>query len=223
MRPANADRYVEFRDVFAVDGNPVRDREERLTKLFLSPHAENSNQLKAIIEESARQNIGQLPRNINTPMLALYFLQPQTQRRFRFKRAKAADPELAAASSLAVTSSAVFRTSTEVWVIEFRETQSPTIIKTGGNRDFRAEGRFWIEPESGIVRMSEMVMENREVAANILVSYQSEPLLGFLVPIEMRERYRSRSERVEGVATYGRFRQFQVKTGETIARPPGAN
>src|ERR1700736_2555267 len=35
IRPAGADRYVEFRDVFAVDGNPVRDRQDRLTALFL--------------------------------------------------------------------------------------------------------------------------------------------------------------------------------------------
>jgi hypothetical protein len=221
VRPTNADRYVEFRDVFSVDGKPMRDREERLTKLFLSPDAATSNQLKAIIGESARQNIGHIPRNINTPMLTLSFLQPQTRHRFRFKRAKATPPELAASSSLAATNSAVFRTSTEVWVIEFRETQSPTIIRTGRHQDFRAEGRFWIEPDTGTVRMSELAMENREVTASVLVSYQSEPLLGFLVPIEMRELYRTRIERVEGAATYGRFRQFQVKTGATIAKPPG--
>ena len=29
--------WVPFRDVFTIDGKPVRDREERLTKLFLEP------------------------------------------------------------------------------------------------------------------------------------------------------------------------------------------
>jgi len=50
------------------------------------------------------------------------------------------------------------------------------------------------------------------------VSYQSEPLLGFLVPIEMRERYDGRRDKshIEGVATYGRFRQFHVNTTETF-------
>ena len=51
------------------------------------------------------------------------------------------------------------------------------------------------------------------------VSYQSEPLLGLRVPVAMHERYRARSDRVEGVATYGRFRQFQVRTDEVIEKP----
>jgi hypothetical protein len=63
------------------------------------------------------------------------------------------------------------------------------------------------------------VMEGRDVEAVINVSYQSEPVLGFRVPLEMRERYRSHDERVEGVASYGRFRQFQVRTDEQIGTP----
>jgi len=55
------------------------------------------------------------------------------------------------------------------------------------------------------------------------VSYQSEPLLGFLVPVEMREQYaaRKRSYRLSGTATYGNFRQFTVRTDEAIVPPKG--
>ena len=221
VRPTAADRYVEFRDVFAVDGRPVRDRAERLTTLFLSPSAANRDLMRTIIEESARQNIGDIPRNINTPMLTLHFLQAETQRRFRFTRAKPGAPELARSSSLASNNAPTFRVSTEIWVIEFRETDRPTVIKTYRGQNFPASGRFWIDPATGVVRMSELVMENRDVTANIIVSYQSEPLLGFFVPVEMRERYRTRVARVEGAATYGKFRRFQVKTDEVIAKPPG--
>jgi hypothetical protein len=59
------------------------------------------------------------------------------------------------------------------------------------------------------------------VDGTINVSYQSEPMLGFLVPIEMRERYRARGGWVEGIAKYGKFRQFQVKTSESVGKPPG--
>ena len=55
--------------------------------------------------------------------------------------------------------------------------------------DIFSRGRFWIEPASGRVLMSEMITENDDVRGQINVSYQSEPLLGLLVPIEMRERY----------------------------------
>jgi hypothetical protein len=66
--------------------------------------------------------------------------------------------------------------------------------------------------------MSELLLDAPTVSATIDVSYQSEPLVGFLVPIEMRERYAGKVDRahIEGTATYGRFRQFQVKTSEQI-------
>jgi hypothetical protein len=69
--------------------------------------------------------------------------------------------------------------------------------------------------------LSELLLRGEDLTAVINVSYQSEPLLGFRVPIEMRERYRTSDERVEGIATYGRFRQFQVKTDQSIGKPPG--
>ena len=39
VRAPAGDRWMQFRDVFEVDGKPVRDRAERLTKLFLQPSA----------------------------------------------------------------------------------------------------------------------------------------------------------------------------------------
>ena len=220
VRPPEADRYIEFRDVFEVNGSAVRDRDERLTQLFLKPTGASVSQIRAIVDESARHNIGDIPRNVNTPMLTLYFLQPDTQSRFRFKRARSGRPQLGTAA-MPGRSAATFRVTTAMWVVEYRETERPTIIKTDRGRDFPATGRFWIDPETGAVIMSELVMENSTVTATINVSYQSEPMLGFLVPVEMRERYRAGDQRVEGNATYGRFRQFQVKTGEVIAKPPG--
>jgi len=85
-------------------------------------------------------------------------------------------------------------------------------------KDLPAKGRFWIEPATGRVLMSELVAQNRRLRATIDVSYQSEPLLGLLVPIEMREWYDNlrTGSHIEAVATYGRFRQFQVNTDQTF-------
>ena len=219
VRPPDVNRYIEFRDVFEVNGTPVRDREQRLTRLFLQPTQASVDQIRAIVDESARHNIGDIPRNINTPMLTLVFLQPDYQRRFRFRRNRQGQPELGTATAMPGHDATTFRVTAEMWVIEYEERDRPTVIKTDNGRDFPASGRFWINPDTGAVLMSELVMDNAEVSAIIAVSYQSEPLLGFLVPIEMRERYRAGSERIEGLATYGRFRQFQVKTAEAIATP----
>jgi len=50
--------WIGFRDVYEVDGRPVRDRTDRLTKLFLAPHPDSQSQARRIAEESARFNLG---------------------------------------------------------------------------------------------------------------------------------------------------------------------
>ena len=86
-------------------------------------------------------------------------------------------------------------------------------------RDLPARGRFWIEPESGHVLGSELVAEDTSITGLIDVEYRTEATIGLLVPAEMRERYELRqdSSRVDGTATYGRFRKFQVNVDEKLA------
>jgi hypothetical protein len=67
--------------------------------------------------------------------------------------------------------------------------------------------------------MTELLLQDRHVRGVISVNYQSEPLVGMLVPIEMRERYdRLRDGSViDGFAEYGHFRQFHVSVDERFA------
>ena len=71
--------------------------------------------------------------------------------------------------------------------------------------------------------MTELVVEAKTVRTTIRVSFQSELLDGFLMPVEMRETYvlQRRFYTLEGVATYGNFRRFSVNTVESIADPKG--
>ena len=67
VRLADEDRWVQFRDVFEVDGRAVRDRNERLAGLFLSPSASALDQAEQIALESARYNGGiRLPHHQRT-------------------------------------------------------------------------------------------------------------------------------------------------------------
>jgi hypothetical protein len=214
VRPAGAPRWAEFRDVFEADGRPIRDRGDRLTRLFLGDSPSAPLQLSRILDESSRFNIGDIERNINTPLFALQVLEPANQRRFRFKRSGNRVPGTFNREN---TPTGAFRVATEIWIVEYEEREPGTLIKTSGLKDLPSRGRFWIDPESGRVMMSELVAGNRSVKATIDVSYQSEPLLGLLVPIEMRERYRNnKGSAIDGAATYGRFRQFQVNVDETF-------
>ncbi len=215
VKPTGANEWVQFRDVFEADGKQVRDRSDRLTRLFLNESPSARVQVGRILEESARFNIGEITRNVNVPVFALQFLLPANQGRFRFSRTRDRVPGTFASRD---APTAAFRTSTEVWVVEYRETQTSTMIRTSERTDLPSRGRFWIEPSTGRVLMSELIARDRTVTAIIDVSYQSEPLVGFLVPIEMRERYESRNgERIKGDARYGQFRQFQVNVDETFA------
>ena len=57
VKPVGADRWIQFRDVFDVDGKAVRDRNERLIHLFLAPDASSAAQVQRITDESSRYNL----------------------------------------------------------------------------------------------------------------------------------------------------------------------
>lgn len=204
VRPANVGRYVEFRDVFEVNGQSVRDREQRVEPLWKTGSPASSARLGAILEQSSRYNIGSIQRNINTPLMALMFLDASYQQRFVFKRAAESRPVFSGDN--APDNTGVFRVKTELWDVEFEEKRGNTVIKHPNGRDLRARGRFWIDPATGVVMISELIVDGAGVMAKVTVSYQSEPLMGFMVPVEMRESYERRDEMITGHAVYGRFR-----------------
>jgi hypothetical protein len=210
VKPAGVDRWLQFRDVFAVDGRPVRDRDERLTRLFVSPSSSSASQAERIVAESSRYNIGNLQRTVNAPVLALMILDPGNQPRFSFTRASRLEPRLGHWTGTP---------SDALWVFEYQEVQKQTIIRTTMNRDLPARGRFWIEPATGRVFASELIAEDTMIQGIVDVEYRLEPTIGLLVPIAMRERYEIRREgsRIDGMAAYSRFRQFQVRVDEKLA------
>ena len=206
VKPADSDRYVELRDVFEVDGQPVRDRQARLEGLLRNPTKDSDAQIRAILKASAEHNIGVIQRNINTPLMALQILDKANQSRFTFKHVEKSKPVFQSAKDRAINETPVFRVSTEMWTIEYRERDRSTLIRTPEGRSLPAKGRFWIDPSNGSVLISELVIDGGGVLATVTVSYQSEPLMGFLVPVEMRESYVRRNEHISGHATYGKFR-----------------
>ena len=213
VEPEGVDRYYGFRDVFEVDGRAVRDREDRLTRLFLDPSVSGKGQIQGILNESARYNIGDVERSINAPTLALLFLRPAYKPRFTFERVADAAPGLGVDRP---------EDSSDVWVIAYREAWPSTVIRGRGGENLPAQGRFWIESVTGRVLVSELVFEESTVEARVTVRYEADERMGHLVPVEMRERYRNRrsGSRVDGVATYTHFRRFVVQVEEAAPIRP---
>ena len=92
IQPEGSEQYFGFRDVFEVDGRPVRHREDRLSRLFLDPSVSVQAQAQGILADSARYNIGDVQRNVNTPTLALLFLRSAYKPRVEFERVTGTPP-----------------------------------------------------------------------------------------------------------------------------------
>jgi hypothetical protein len=195
------DGWLPFRDVFEVDGKQVRDREDRLVKLFLqapSPAVavERANQ---VFRESARYNIGPVLRTLNVPTLPLWFLEPGNVRRFAFRKVDEAKFE--------------GRTG---WVLEFSESVRPTFVKTSAGSDVPVLGRVWVDPINGQIFQTRI----SALSATITVKYAQRPgVPGLWLPESMEEHYVAGRSEISATATYANYRRFQVQTSEQVVMP----
>ena len=206
VKGANEGSWLQFRDVFEVDRKPIRDRDERLYKLFVGASTDAAKQAEAIQMESARYNIGPIMRTINMPILALVFFDRANQPRFEFKKGKPGS----------VKRFAGMAQERDVWMIEYDETLTGTVVRGANDRDIPSHGRVWLDSTTGRFLRTELISEDTDVRALIEVFYRAETGLDLLVPAEMRELYELRRSqtRIDGRAEYSRFRQFTVTTSE---------
>ena len=187
--------WVEFRDVFEVEGRPVRDHTARLEALLGGPDVLGKAQ--RIADESARYNGSLIPRNINVPTMALTYLMRSNQTRSSFRLAGNGDEK--------------------TFVIGFQETARPPLIHSDRGTT-ETSGRFWIDPSSGAVRKTELVVrvpqganveKDPAVAGAVTVTYAEDGSLKFLVPHEMEESY-DLPAGVRGRAVYSHYKSFNV-------------
>ncbi|MGE5127348.1 MAG: hypothetical protein ACM3PV_13730 [Betaproteobacteria bacterium] len=206
--------WATFRDVYEVDGQKVRDRDARLEAIFARTSEASLERADAIRRESARYNLGPLYRTVNVPTLALSFLHPTQQWRFRWDRRG--------------TRRFFGHDGIELHAVE---TARPTLVRADGG-DLPAEARFWVEVGTGRVLRSETSFSRgvspqlRDMLSSIDVQYRPEPALGLWVPAEMYERsdnvpYATRDDiegfdgTIQGRARYANLRRFSVTTDST--------
>ena len=201
--------WIAFRDVFDVDGRPVRDREERLSRLFSQAVTPDSlRQARSLAAESSRFNLNApgvvVDRTINTPMVALMFLRTAEHQRSAFRLGKTSQID----GSPCVT-------------LDFSERAKPPLI--GSNADATTQGTFWIDADSGRVVQSELRVESiigtrLLVRTRIVVRYARVAKLDLWLPDSMDERYELEPSMqvITGHASYSDFRQFGVTTSEGI-------
>lgn len=196
-----AREWIPFRDVYSVDGVAVRDRNNRLLKLFVESRADAMQQAERIRTESSRYNIGNVTRDINVPTFALHYLLPEFRGRsvFRVK-----DTERIG--------------GVDATVVEFEERATPTLVVGRDYENVPGRGRIWIQPGSGIILQTQLETRPTGMTTKIVVTYQREARLGLWVPARMDEKHSFDGESVEGLATYTNFRSFQVETAIDIKK-----
>src|SRR5688572_23480143 len=191
-------QWQTFRDVAEVDGKPVRDKEERLTKLFLEPASSAVRRARELQEAGSRYNLLDIG-TLNNPLMVVAFLQDSYRERFRFTLA-GLDKKL----------------GPTVRQVQFQEFKMPSLIKGNGNSDILTRGLVWIEEVTGRVVKTQLRIGGRSSPISIITEYKLDEELGINVPVAMRDWYPDGTGEIRGVATYGRFRRFQVSTTEDV-------
>ena len=203
VKSPQTEALVPFRDVIAVDGVVVRDREARLAKLFLNPAVDAMAQAEQIREEGARYNLGNMRSTIGNPVMALAVLQRSYQPRFHFSLGKE-DRGMGA----------------NIWTVEYKEETAPAMIRGEAGTNLFAHGRLWIDAISGRVVKTELRVEQPSIRAVVTTTFRPDDRFDIGVPLEMRETYTfGNGNNINTVATYGRFRRFDVRAEEEIRSP----
>lgn len=149
---------LPFRDVIMVDGKAVRNRQERLRKLFIEAPKTALKQGQAIAKESSRYNIG-FGRSLEGLMFPLAIVHSGLASGFRFAP-----------------------TTEGVSFEEFRSPSSIGQMTRSGRRDMFLKGRLGIDPERGRLLSGSLVADNGELEITIEVRYREDATLHLLVP-----------------------------------------
>ena len=199
--------WVSFRDVFELDGRPVRDRDERLSRILQNVTPDSLEQARQIAAESARYNLEPeaVDRTINVPMTALLYLRAANQGRLAFRLGKS--ERIAGVNCT---------------VLQFSEQGRPRLIRTSD--DAPANGTVWIDMAGGgRILKTELRIESAGAPRQIVrmrtaVTYAKVDKLDLWVPAVMDETYELSATRqiLTGHATYSDFREFKVTTSQDI-------
>jgi hypothetical protein len=186
--------WMPFRDTFEVKGKKVRDRNDRLLKLFLEQDKRSFEKAAEFNENSNKNHLGNVARTINIPTLGMMLLHPRVNERFEFTD-----------GGEETIAGRVLRRAL------FREAARPTLIKTTRGRDLALTGTIWIEPFSGAVLKTEMNAADPALRCQVTVNFRRDEALEMWVPEKMEEYYKANLavDDILATATYANVRRYR--------------
>ena len=186
--------WMPFRDTFEIKGKKVRDRNDRLLKLFLENDKRSFEKAAEFSENSNKNHLGNVSRTINIPTLGMMLLHPRVNERFEFTD-----------GGEETISGRVLRKAM------YREAARPTLIKTTRGRDLALTGTIWIEPLSGAVFKTEMNAADPALRCQVTVTFRRDEALEMWVPERMEEYYKANLavDDILATATYSNVRRYR--------------
>jgi hypothetical protein len=185
--------WMPFRDAYEVKGRKLRDRNDRLLKLFTSNDKERFEKAARYSDDTHKHNLGNVARTINIPTLAMMFLHPRVNERFEFT--DGGEDNIGGR----IVRKAIYK-----------EVARPTLIKTSRGRDLALTGFLWIDPLSGTVVKSELNAADPIVRCQVVVNFRRDEGLDLWVPEKMEEYYKAYSglDDILATATYTNVRRI---------------
>jgi len=202
VRAPDEDAWLMFRDVFSVDGEPVRDRQRRFEDLFVRPDANLVASARRIADEGARYNLGSLFRNLNTPATAFVFLQDKYESSVTWREAGRTERD-----------GGVLRE------LEFEQKRAPFAIRSLNGHAVHSSGRIVAEEATGRIVETELLVRivRTRTFMRLRCDFGQVPGIDVWVPIRMQEEYERQSqsrpyEELKAQAVYTNHRLFQTHT-----------
>lgn len=170
-------RLYSMRDTATVDGAKRRDpKVSRIMPLLVSPTQAGWKQAQLIADDSNQYFMSELIIRLNSPVLALHFVQPVNHAKFTYRvdgRKKINNVDTVG--------------------LRFEETRGELtkyMLGTRGNGYVR--GRLWVDPATGAVHQTEMSLDSTTEGASVNVTYAPHKELNLLLPSKSGENYDTR-------------------------------
>ena len=191
--PGRKELVMVFRDVREVDGKPVRDKQDRITKLFLEPFNNAIRRAQDIHRDGLRLSVDN--GRLMDPLQVITYLQLEYQNGFTFTLGDRA-PNLGP---------------------DVREISLTPVPARG---KLAKAGRAWVSETTGDVIKTEVRSGFGARAESTTTTFGLDPVLKIRVPLEMKDELpRVSGDDFIGTAKYSNSRRFDVRTDAEVKIP----
>jgi len=201
--PGRTEALMTFRDIREVDGKPVGDQKDRITRLFLEPFENAVRRAQEIHRDGLRHSVD--TGRVMDPLTVIGYLQPAYQANFRVSR-----------GGMARNLGPYIREITLTPLEGRRDSQGRVMV---AGKTLLKPARAWVAEDTGAVVKTELRSGFGARAETTTTTFGMDPTLQMPVPLEMRDEVPRGRDDFIGIAKYSKFRRFVVRSEAQVDVP----